>query len=313
MFVGEGGAQDFEPDVVEWLLAMMGRFVFPTDDKDSWQVCLFLKGLGGSGKSTILKIIAAFYDPEDVGLIGNNIEGTFGLEGLYTAFVTLCMEMKGSFNLDQAVFQSMVSGEAVSVARKNKTAVKTDWSSPLGFAANESFPYQDNAGNMARRLVAVYFSKVPRRPDQRLMKNILDTEMPNILRKCVEAYLHKAQLYAKVDLWSRTGGKLVLPQAFHDLKLEMQVSEGLSEGPPLPAFSPAPLTPPSHARPPLRPSATPWPASWGTRRGGRGRRAARTPTTSTCWPAPSARPTTTTWRRTGSPSRSGSPRCTSRC
>lgn len=40
-------AQEFEPEVADWLLAFMGRSVFDGDDLDSWQVCMFLKGLGG--------------------------------------------------------------------------------------------------------------------------------------------------------------------------------------------------------------------------------------------------------------------------
>jgi hypothetical protein len=53
-----------------------------------------------------------------VGVLSSNTEAKFGLGAFYDKHLVLCPEAKRKFSLPQGNFQSMISGEEVSVAIK---------------------------------------------------------------------------------------------------------------------------------------------------------------------------------------------------
>jgi len=76
----------------------------------------FLKGAASSGKSTILtRVCRGLYEPADVGTLSNNIERKFGLSALAEKLIFIGPEIKSDIALEQAEFQSIVSGETVQV------------------------------------------------------------------------------------------------------------------------------------------------------------------------------------------------------
>lgn len=80
------------------------------------QVVFFLKGAASSGKSTILtRVCRGLYEPADVGTLSNNIERKFGLSALADKLLFIGPEIKSDIALEQAEFQSIVSGESVQV------------------------------------------------------------------------------------------------------------------------------------------------------------------------------------------------------
>jgi ABC-type cobalamin/Fe3+-siderophores transport system ATPase subunit len=73
-------------------------------------------GSSGSGKSTILtRVCRGLYEPADVGTLSNNIERKFGLSALAEKLIFIGPEIKSDIALEQAEFQSIVSGETVQV------------------------------------------------------------------------------------------------------------------------------------------------------------------------------------------------------
>ena len=118
---------------------LVGRLLYPTKAHDNWQIMLFLKGDSNSGKSTILNILTKIFPEGSVGCITSTTEGTFGLESLFNIRLVLFPDMSESIgkNLQRETWQSMVSGEKVSVAQKHKKAL-TDkpWRVPLAAFAN---------------------------------------------------------------------------------------------------------------------------------------------------------------------------------
>jgi hypothetical protein len=130
--------QKLEDEVCDWAYVMGGRLCFDVGELDGWQVIPFFKGIARSGKSTLItKVFKKFYEPEDVGTLSNNIEKKFGLSAIKDSFMFIAPEVKGDLALEQAEFQSMVSGEDVSVAVKNKTAVSIEWKVPGVLGGNE--------------------------------------------------------------------------------------------------------------------------------------------------------------------------------
>jgi len=121
--------QKFEDEVCNWAYVMAGRLCFDVGELDGWQIIPFFKGIARSGKSTLItKVFKKFYENEDVGTLSNNIEKKFGLSAIKDSFMFIAPEVKGDLALEQAEFQSIVSGEDVSIAVKNKTAMSFDGS-----------------------------------------------------------------------------------------------------------------------------------------------------------------------------------------
>jgi hypothetical protein len=208
--------QKLEDEVCHWAYVMGGRLCFDVGELDGWQVIPFFKGIARSGKSTLItKVFKKFYEPEDVGTLSNNIEKKFGLSAIKDSFMFIAPEVKGDLALEQAEFQSMVSGEDVSVAVKNKTAVSIEWKVPGVLGGNEVPNWKDNSGSVLRRILPWNFAKQVRDADPQLDEK-LDSELPIILLKCVKAYLDYSSKYRNKDIWN------VVPEYFK--KIQKQVA-----------------------------------------------------------------------------------------
>jgi len=208
--------QKFEPEVKNWAYVMGGRLCYDIGELDGWQVIPFFKGIARSGKSTLItKVFKKFYESEDVGTLSNNIEKKFGLSAIKDSFMFIAPEVKGDLALEQAEFQSMVSGEDVCVAVKNKTAISIEWKIPGVLGGNEVPSWKDNSGSVLRRILTWNFSKQVMDADPQLDEK-LDTELPIILLKCIKAYLDYSSKYRNKDIWN------VVPAYFK--KIQKQVA-----------------------------------------------------------------------------------------
>ena len=194
--------QKFEPEVANWMYVMGGKMCFNVNDIDSWQVIPFLKGIAGSGKSTIItKIFKKFYETDDVRTLSNNVEKKFGLSSIYDGFMFIAPEVKGDMCLEQAEFQSLVSGEDISIACKHAKAKSIEWVTPGIMGGNEVPSWKDNSGSVLRRILSWNFGKKVMHADPHLDEK-LEKELPIILLKCVNAYLDYAQKYSDQDIWN---------------------------------------------------------------------------------------------------------------
>jgi hypothetical protein len=208
--------QNFEDEVCDWAYVMGGRLCYDVGELDGWQVIPFFKGIARSGKSTLItKVFKKFYENEDIGTLSNNIERKFGLSAIKDSFMFIAPEVKGDLALEQAEFQSMVSGEDVSVAVKNKTAVSIEWNVPGVLGGNEVPNWKDNSGSVLRRILPWNFAKQVRDADPQLDEK-LNRELPIILLKCVKAYLEYSNKYRDKDIWN------VVPEYFK--KIQKQVA-----------------------------------------------------------------------------------------
>jgi phage/plasmid-associated DNA primase len=92
--------------------------------------------------------------------------------------------------LAQTDFQSMVSGEGVSVARKNRKAVnEEDWHPPFIMGANNLPNYKDNSGSFSRRTAVFPFRNLVQNRDTHLKDKILEREKVIILFRCLVRYM----------------------------------------------------------------------------------------------------------------------------
>jgi replicative DNA helicase len=72
--------------------------------------------------SILTQVVQKFYDPNDIGIISNDLEKTFGLSSIFDKYLFIGPEIKKNFALSQALLQSMISAEDVSIPVKHKTA-----------------------------------------------------------------------------------------------------------------------------------------------------------------------------------------------
>ena len=214
-FQGIMDYQGFGDDVMRWLYVMGGRLCFNVGDLDGWQVIPFLKGVARSGKSTMItKVFRKFYGPDDVRTLSNNVEKKFGLSAIYDSYMFIAPEVKNDLSLEQAEFQSIVSGEDVSIAVKCEKAKSIEWKTPGILGGNEVPQWKDNSGSILRRILTFNFGKQVKDADTTL-ETKLEQEIPLIIQKCVMAYLEYAHKYANRDIWN------VVPEYFKTVQRQI--------------------------------------------------------------------------------------------
>jgi len=195
--------QKFPPEVIKCILYFIGRMLYDVNDMEKWQVVPFLKGMASTGKGKLCEIASYFYENEDVGTLSDNPEKQFGLSAIFDKFCFVAPEITSRFGLSQADFQSMVSGENVSIGIKFKTAESVEWKVPGMFAGNEPPGYHDNSGSIQRRLVTIPFPHQVRPQDiDTELPAKLRAEVPHIMRKANEAYHWATKKFIVGGLWA---------------------------------------------------------------------------------------------------------------
>ena len=210
-------SQKLTPQVSAIIYGMLGRLLYPLGKHDNWQVILFLKGVANSGKSTIGKVVKMFFDIAQVAVLSSNAEDKFGLEPLLNHLVWICFEVTKSWSISRCDFQSMVSGEDISAARKNKVAQQITWDIPGLLLGNEMGPWLDAAGSIVRRLLVCKFQTTITEVDNDLDRKLFN-ELPMIIYKCQSAYVSMVQEYKKDGIWER------VPRYFRKVQKDISIN-----------------------------------------------------------------------------------------
>lgn len=210
-------SQGFSREVCRWVYASLGRTVFPVGIVDQWQYIMYVKGVAGTGKSTLLQLAAKFYSPRDVGTLMSEGSRSFSVEHIYDKFVFYCYDADAKMNLSQTRFNQMVSGEIMSIERKFKTAKDIVWRAGGAMAGNAFPPWIDQAGNVGRRMLVTLFEKVVTKVDTKLQDKC-NAELSTFLLKCVRCYLDLVDRHGESGIWDEG----VLPPEFHRARRLMQ-------------------------------------------------------------------------------------------
>jgi hypothetical protein len=214
--------QEFTQEVRAWCFVNLGRMVYEVGQHDNWQVIPFLKGKGGCGKSTIInEVVGRFYHATHTGILSNNVQAQFALASIYTCKKLLfcAPEIKADWKLEQAEFQSMVSGELLGVNIKHQEAAEVKWRVPGILGGNEVPGWIDNSGSIARRVMIFDFVKaVPKDKCDTRLSQKLAGEMAAILMKCTRAYHEAVARVGDDNIWNH------LPKYFEDKQTELRIS-----------------------------------------------------------------------------------------
>lgn len=194
--------QNFSDNVKRWMYVLLGRLLYDVGELDGWQVVPFFKGQASSGKSTlVLHVAKQFYEAIDVGILSNNVERKFGLSAFHDKLLFCAPEVKNDLVLEQAEFQSMCSGEDMTINTKFQKAFSKCWTVPGVLAGNEMPGWCDNAGSIQRRIVLFDFHRQVTAGDARLAEKLAQ-EIPAILVKCNKAYLEAVERHGNDNIWT---------------------------------------------------------------------------------------------------------------
>jgi energy-coupling factor transporter ATP-binding protein EcfA2 len=212
--------QELDYDTLFWVYALIGKLLYQLHDPDlseDWQVVLFLYGSGGTGKSTIMNLIQHIYEDNKVHVFGETTEERFGLQTAYEKWIWMVAEMKRGFKMAQGQYQSITAGEKTEIAVKHGAPKNIVWEVPGIIAGNESVPYKDTSGQVARRHVIVQMWRTVIEQDSTL-RDQMKQEIAALICKFNRCYRLAVQRHGHQGLWD----KGVLPQYFWDQRSKFQ-------------------------------------------------------------------------------------------
>jgi energy-coupling factor transporter ATP-binding protein EcfA2 len=204
--------QKFDTKTKFWLMALMGRLLHNVGTLDDWQVCPYIYGIAGSGKSTILKILQLVYEACDNGTMMAEGETTFCDQHLLDKSIVFGMDIGKTTTLNTPRFNSYISGEMMSHPIKYQTAHDGPWTAPFIFASNNLPPFKDTAGNIARRVLIFQFLFAILCGDGDLFKRCTE-ELPLILSKMIHVYGRARKMFGNISNLLQHPG--VLPEMLH--------------------------------------------------------------------------------------------------
>jgi hypothetical protein len=203
----------FDKDVAKVLCAMLGRLLFAVNKLDGWQVMPYLVGVGGTGKSLVLAVAEHMFAPGTVAYLAPKREDVFGMANACEKDLVVGRDMpaKLSGSLPQELMQAMTSGDGMEIPRKGTTSLNVTWKAPVIMASNHMPDYVNSGNNVGRRLVTMRFDSVVTDPEEGLLERILDSEMPQIIARCLGEYKDMRALVkaTKGGFWKAVPPKLL--------------------------------------------------------------------------------------------------------
>ena len=185
-------------------LGFYARMFFDLNELEEWQALLMLEGRPLTGKSTAAHFVAGTYDPNDVAVLSNNMEDKFGMQAILASDSKIFIgpEIKGDFCGNMAEMQSLISGDEMAVAVKNKSVHR---SKPkiTGMLFGNSRPRFDGDphGAVARRIISVRFD-LPIPLQDGNLKDRLEADRPLIMIAAVKTLVDMLAIAGKRDVWS---------------------------------------------------------------------------------------------------------------
>lgn len=205
-------SQEFKASEQVYIYGFIGRLLYEVKEMDNWGCVMFSLGIGGTGKSSLLRLAATFWHSEDIGMFGNIGQEMFPLEHIYDRLVYFGLDVDNHFSLDQATFQSMTVGEEVTINRKFQKPETIIWKIPGTFAGNKMpGKWKDQGGNLYRRLLIIEFLRYIENTDPQLFDRCL-LERNKFLKVIVESYHYLVAKFGHESIDAQ------LPDKFKDSK-----------------------------------------------------------------------------------------------
>ncbi len=151
------------------------------------QLCLFLIGGGGNGKSVLINILCKIVGWENVCSIDlNRLGDRFAAGRLKDKLLNVCSEISSKSPVADEVFKKAVTGDLIETDVKHKDAVTFRPYAKHIFSMNQIPIITDRSFAMARRLLVIRFNRTftGDAADKRL-EDKLTEELPGVLNWCL--------------------------------------------------------------------------------------------------------------------------------
>lgn len=198
--------QDITGDVRKWVKILLGRLLFDINHLDGWQVMIFIKGVGGSGKSKLVYHVNKCFTVDQIGRLQSESQKQFVLGDLYQggkSLIVSCPECDENMTMARTDFLSIVAGDGCMVTVKGGTSIPIDkWTAPCIMAGNALPVRKDTSDAEARRIMMidhpnpVQFVDKDTKLDQRM-----DQDHAAYLTACAGLYLNYAYVHGAQDIW----------------------------------------------------------------------------------------------------------------
>lgn len=173
--------QSWSEDVKRLLCILMGRMLYDIGELDDWQVCFFLLGVPGSGRSMIIDTLKQFYEPEDIG----TIKKKFCLKSLIEKKIVIYPEIEDKI-VDLEELQFMISGESIQINSMFKQTTSLKFNPHIIIAGNIA------PDNISRNTTVFPFEY--EYDDTKFGQNI-QKEMAYIIQACNKGYIEAVHKY----------------------------------------------------------------------------------------------------------------------
>ena len=134
---------------------MIGYCLVPTA---RFQKAFILTGIGSNGKSTFLEMLIDLLGSENVSSLSlKELNHNFKLSEITSKLANIGDDVSAEYMEDSSIFKKLVTGEDITVDKKNEQPYKLRNTAKLVFAANEIPMTLDKSQGMARRLCIIPF------------------------------------------------------------------------------------------------------------------------------------------------------------
>lgn len=186
-----------DDQTIEDIMFLTGRSM--TRIEDNFQIMVYQHGAGGSGKSILTELIKSTHGDNQVGTLSASHQDRFGLSEHVDKQLLICDD---SSNLAKMLpkddFLSMTSHGSIKCPVKGKASKDVDrWDLPLIINSNYAPNYNDESGEIARRLVVIRYHKLitEQMKNSNLLAEIKEEELGMIAYKMRSTYLKYCKMY----------------------------------------------------------------------------------------------------------------------
>lgn len=174
-----------EPDSKEMLLQFIGYSL--TKDVGQ-QKFLVLNGEGGTGKSTVIRLIEALTGSRNISNISlTDLQQRFASFGLMGKLLNSCADLEISALEDTSIIKKILGEDTLRAEQKGRDAISFKSYAKLIFSTNElPLVKSEKTNGFYRRLLVLPMNKVPTRKNPNLFQD-LEKELDYLLQLAVQA------------------------------------------------------------------------------------------------------------------------------
>lgn len=174
-----------DPDSKEMLLQFIGYSL--TKDVGQ-QKFLVLNGMGGTGKSTVIRLIEALTGSRNVSNISlTDLQQRFASFGLMGKLLNSCADLEIQALEDTSIIKKILGEDTLRAEQKGRDAISFKSYAKLIFSTNElPLVKSEKTNGFYRRLLVLTMNKVPVKKNPNLFQE-LEQEIEYLLRLAVQA------------------------------------------------------------------------------------------------------------------------------